>query len=172
MKIKDRIEYKTKAPVLKFKSEDLVMVAIKAMSEKNYGACVIVDDEDFPTGIVTERDFMRRLLAKQLDPNITPLKDIMTSALKLASDEDKVVDCLRLMSNERFRHLPIVDSQGKIVNLMSQGDLVSYTWPQLLIQVKDRAVKSVIEQYQLYIIVAAMMFYLSIMLVLILMMKK
>jgi predicted transcriptional regulator len=115
---------------------------------------------------------MRRLLAKQLDPNITPLKDIMTSALKVASDEDKVVDCLRLMSNERFRHLPIVDSKGKIVNLMSQGDFVSYTWPQLLIQVKDRAVKSVIEQYQLYIIVAAMMFYFSVMLVFILMVKR
>ena len=137
MKIKDRIEFNTKAPVLTFAATDKVIQAVRLMSEKNYGASVIVDNDNKPIGIVTERDFMRRLLAKGLDVNTTAISEIMTRDLKLASADDEVVDWLRIMSNERFRHLPVVDEQGKLLNLMSQGDFVSYTWPQLLGRAKD-----------------------------------
>jgi len=68
------------------------------MSDKNYGAAVIVDKEHKPIGIITERDFMRRLLAKGLDPNSTEISQIMTSDLKLANEEDEVIDWLRIMS--------------------------------------------------------------------------
>ena len=129
------------------------------MSERNYGASVIVDVENKPIGIVTERDFMRRLLAKNLDANTTPISAIMTTELKLASADDHVVDWLRIMSNERFRHLPVVDAQGKLLNLMSQGDFVSYTWPQLLGRLKDSAVKSFMERYNLHLLVGGIMIY-------------
>jgi signal-transduction protein with cAMP-binding, CBS, and nucleotidyltransferase domain len=159
MKIKDRIEFKSKAPVMAFAPDDMVIQAVKAMSEKNYGASVIVDGDNKPIGIVTERDFMRRLLAKGLDANTTPISKIMTSDLKLASEEDQVVEWLRVMSNERFRHLPVVDSQGKLVNLMSQGDFVSYTWPQLLTRAKEAVAKSFMERFHLHLIVGGVMFY-------------
>jgi signal-transduction protein with cAMP-binding, CBS, and nucleotidyltransferase domain len=129
------------------------------MSEKNYGASVIIDKDNRPVGIVTERDFMRRLLAKNLDPNKTLLSEIMTSELKLASADDDVVDWLRLMSNERFRHLPIVDADGKLLNLMSQGDFVSYTWPQLLVHIKDNAVESFMKRFNLHLMVGGLIFY-------------
>ncbi len=159
MKIKDRIEFKSKAPVMTFSPDDMVIQAVKAMSEKNYGASVIVDGGNKPIGIVTERDFMRRLLAKGLDANITPISKIMTSDLKLASEEDYVVEWLRVMSNERFRHLPVVDSQGKLVNLMSHGDFVSYTWPQLLTRAKEAVAKSFMERFHLHLLVVGVMFY-------------
>jgi CBS domain-containing protein len=159
MKIKDRIEFKNKPPVLTFRAHDKVIDAVKLMSEKNYGASVIVDDENKPVGIVTERDFMRRLLAKNLDANTTPISTIMTSDLKLASVDDDVVDWLRIMSNERFRHLPIVDEQGKLLNLMSQGDFVSYTWPRLLVKFKDDAVKTFMQRFHLHLLVAGIMVY-------------
>ncbi|MFZ4542164.1 MAG: CBS domain-containing protein [Rickettsiales bacterium] len=159
MKIKDRIEFKSKAPVMTFSPDDMVIQAVKAMSEKNYGASVIVDGGNKPIGIVTERDFMRRLLAKGLDANTTPISKIMTSDLKLASEEDQVVEWLRVMSNERFRHLPVVDSQGKLVNLMSQGDFVSYTWPQLLTRAKEVVAKSFMERFHLHLLVGGVMFY-------------
>ncbi|NDF13168.1 MAG: CBS domain-containing protein [Proteobacteria bacterium] len=159
MKIKDRIEFKSKAPVMTFAPDDMVIKAVKAMSEKNYGASVIVDGNNKPIGIVTERDFMRRLLAKGLDANATPISEIMTSDLKLASEEDQVVEWLWVMSNERFRHLPVVDSQGKLVNLMSQGDFVSYTWPQLLTRAKDAVAKSFMERFHLHLLVGGVMFY-------------
>jgi CBS-domain-containing membrane protein len=159
MKIKDRVEFKSKPPVLSFAATDKVIDAVRAMSEKNYGASVVVDPDNRPVGIVTERDFMRRLLAKGLDANTTPLSDIMTRDLKLASTEDAVVDWLRIMSNERFRHLPVIDDQGKLINLMSQGDFVSYTWPQLLNRAKETIAKSFMERFHLHLILAGVMIY-------------
>ena len=159
MQIKNRIEFKSKSPVLTFTPTDKVIQAVHAMSEKNYGASVIVDHDYKPVGIVTERDFMRRLLAKGLDANTTPISEIMTRDLRLASDEDDVVDWLSIMSNERFRHLPVVDAQGKLINLLSQGDLVSYTWPQLLVSAKDAIVKSFTERFHLHLIIGGIMLY-------------
>jgi signal-transduction protein with cAMP-binding, CBS, and nucleotidyltransferase domain len=159
MKIKDRIEFKSKAPVITFSPEDTVISAVKVMAEKNYGASVIIDRSRKPIGIITERDFMRRVLAKGLDPTQTMISEIMTRDLKLATSEDQVVEWLRIMSNERFRHLPVVDENGVLVNLMSQGDFVSYTWPQLLMTVKDKAKSSFMDRFHLYMIVGGVMAY-------------
>ena len=112
--------------------------AVKTMSEKNIGSVVIVDDEMQVKGIVTERDLMRRLINKALDPNTTPLSAIMITEVRTGRAEDDVIDWLRQMSNERFRHLPVVDEQGRLVNIMSQGDFVSFTWPDLPDLLKEK----------------------------------
>ena len=139
MQIKDRPEFTRKASVMTFTPDDTVMTAVKAMSEKNYGAAVVISPDRKPIGIVTERDFMRRLLGKGLDPNTTPGSAIMTSDLRLARGDDNLIDWLRQMSNDRFRHLPVVDDEGTLIGIMSQGDFVSYTWPELLGRVKEQA---------------------------------
>jgi len=139
VKIKDRPEFRSKAPVLTFGPDALVADAVAVMSEKNYGAAVIVGPDRKPLGIVTERDFMRRLLNKRLNPDETTLAQIMTTELKVARAEDDLLDWLRLMSNERFRHLPVVDDEGVVISMMSQGDFVSYTWPELLGRLKEQA---------------------------------
>jgi CBS domain-containing protein len=159
MKIKDRIEFKNKAPVLTFSPNDKVMHAVQLMSEKNFGAGIVVDEDNKPIGIVTERDFMRRILAKGLNPSTITMSKIMTKELKLAQEDDNVIDWLRVMSNERFRHLPVVDSEGRLVNVMSLGDFVSYTWPQLLIKIKETAFRSFIERFHLHLLVGAIMIY-------------
>ncbi len=139
MKIKDRPEFQRKSIVLTFKPDDTVFSAIQAMSEKNFGAVVVVDPAQKPVGIVTERDFMRRLLNNALDPKKTLLRDIMTTDLKLAKAEDNLLEWLQQMSNDRFRHLPVVGDDGVLIGIMSQGDFVSYTWPQLLSRVTEQA---------------------------------
>ena len=139
MQIKDRPEFNRKAAVMTFSPEEMVMTAVQAMSDKNYGAAVVISPDRKPLGIVTERDFMRRLLNQGLDPNTTPLSAIMTSDLKLARGDDDLIDWLRQMSNDRFRHLPVVDDNGSLIGIMSQGDFVSYTWPELLNRVKEHA---------------------------------
>lgn len=139
MKIKDRPEFSSKSAVMTFSPDDSAFTAIKAMSDKNYGAAIIINEKRKPLGIVTERDFMRRLLNKDLDQKKTKLSDIMTSDLKLAKADDDLLDWLRQMSNERFRHLPVVDDDGTLIGIMSQGDFVSYTWPELLNRVKEQA---------------------------------
>ena len=138
MKIKDRPEYRSKPVPFSLRANDVVPTAVKTMSEKNIGSVVIVDDDMQVKGIVTERDLMRRLLNKALDPNTTPLAAIMTTEVRTGRAEDDVIDWLRQMSNERFRHLPVVDEQGRLVNIMSQGDFVSFTWPDLLDLIKEK----------------------------------
>ena len=132
MRIKDRPEYRSKPVPFSLSANDLVQTAVKIMSEKNIGSVVIVDDDMQVKGIVTERDLMRRVLNKSLDGQTTRLASIMTSEVRTGLADDDVIDWLRQMSNERFRHLPVVDGQGRLVNIMSQGDFVSFTWPDLL----------------------------------------
>ena len=139
MQIKDRPEFRRKDTVLTMEADAMVATAVTVMSEKNYGAVVIVSPDQKPIGIVTERDFMRRLLAKGLDPTKTALRDIMTSDLKVAKPEDELLDWLRQMSNDRFRHVPVVDDDGRVITIMSQGDFVSYTWPELLSRLTEQA---------------------------------
>ena len=68
MKLKDRPEYRSRPAPFSLRADDVVPTAVKTMSEKNIGSVVIVDDEMQVKGIVTERDLMRRLLNKSLDP--------------------------------------------------------------------------------------------------------
>ena len=139
MQIQDRPEFRSKTSVMTFAPDDLVIDAVRAMSEKNYGAVVIVDPDRKPIGIVSERDFMRRLLNNSLDPKTTRLSEIMTRELKVAKKDEELLGWLQQMSNERFRHLPVVDDDGRLINIMSQGDFVSYTWPQLLNRLGEQA---------------------------------
>jgi CBS-domain-containing membrane protein len=139
MQIKDRPEFKRKGAVLSFGPDEMVTTAVKVMSEKNYGATVIVSPDGKPVGIVSERDLMRRLLNERRDPDQTRLGDIMTSDVKVAKADDDLLDWLRQMSNDRFRHLPVVDDEGKLISMMSQGDFVSFTWPQLMHRVGEQA---------------------------------
>ena len=155
MNIEDRLEFKNKAPVYTLKPDDLVITAVRAMSEKNYGAVVVVDPVNKPLGIVTERDFMRRLLNDGRDPNTTKLSDIMTTNLKLAKGDDNLIEWLQQMSNERFRHLPVVDDNGVLINMMSQGDFVSYTWPQLINRVVEQARASFATNPSIYAAIGA-----------------
>ena len=159
MKICDRPEFKSKKPPLTFRENDLVLNAVKKMSKENYGSVVITDHKKIVKGIVTERDLMKRLLNNGMNPKTTKLKEIMTSPVKLADKDDELVIWLRQMSNERFRHVPVVDKSGKLINIMSQGDFVSYTWPNLLYQVKELAKEGYPRVNQVAIILLGVLFY-------------
>jgi CBS-domain-containing membrane protein len=142
MKIKDRPEFKYKPPAFALRGSDSVATAIKTMTERNIGSVVIIDDDRKVRGIVTERDLLRRLLGQNLDPQATPLSNIMTSAVKTARPDDQVLDWLRQMSNERFRHLPVLDDEGRLINILSQGDFVAYTWPELLFLLREKTTET------------------------------
>ncbi len=159
MKIKDRPEYKSKPSVVSLSPDTPVTEAVKIMSEKNFGSVLIAGDDQKPVGILTERDLMKRLLYPGKDPKKTLVSDIMTTEIKAASPEDDVIDWLRQMSNERFRHLPIVDEEGKILSMMSQGDFVSYTWPVLLQELTSEAKRKIAPNYQIALIIAAIIIY-------------
>ncbi|GGB33236.1 hypothetical protein GCM10011316_01620 [Roseibium aquae] len=159
MQIKDRIEYLSKPAPYTASPEMSVLEAAKEMSARNIGSVVITDESRKVVGLVTERDLLRRIVAENKSPETTLLSDIMTTNLRLARDTDKVVDWLRVMSNERFRRLPVVDDEGRIVSIMTQGDFVSYTWPELLKIASDRVEKRLGTNNQYIWIIAAVLIY-------------
>ena len=82
---------------------------------------------------------MNKVVGKELNPHKTLVKDIMTPNPRVANETDDLIDWLRIMSNERFRRLPVVDGNGHIKAVFTQGDFVSYTWPDLFFQASQMA---------------------------------
>ena len=159
MKISERPEFKSKKPPLTFTENESVLNAVKAMTKDNFGSVVVVDSQNKIKGIVTERDLMKKLVFNQKNPKTTKLKDIMTKSVKVAGKDDDLITWLRQMSNERFRHVPVVDKSGKLINIMSQGDFVSYTWPNLLYQVKEIAKENYFKANQVILIILSLLIY-------------
>ena len=131
MKIKDKPDFKTKPKPVTLSPEDTVRSALNMMFEKNIGSVIIINPDETVAGIVTERDMMLRVLGADRNPDTTKLEDIMSHDIRCANAEDDIVDWLHTMSDERFRHLPIVDEEGKLVSMMSQGDFLAHTFPDL-----------------------------------------
>ena len=131
MKIKDKLDYETKPKPFTLLPDATVQDALDVMCENNFGSIIIVHDDETIAGILTERDMMRRVLHPGLEPADTTVKEVMTIKVRAANENDDLIDWVQIMTTERFRHLPIVDEQGKLVCVMTQGDFVSHTWPDL-----------------------------------------
>ncbi|WP_159731777.1 CBS domain-containing protein [Methylosinus sp. Ce-a6] len=143
MRIEELPEFQNKPEPFALRGEEMVSTAVETMAAMNIGSVVIVDGDRNVRGIVTERDLLRRLLGRKLDPETTPLSVIMTREPYLAKIDDEHYDWLRMMSNKRFRHLPVVDEEGRLVNLLSQGDFVSHSWPELISIVGGKASETI-----------------------------
>lgn len=159
MRIKDRPDYQSKPKPITLPASANVKEAVEVMTKKNVGSVIIVNNAMEVKGILTERDLMTRVLFNKKDPAKTKISEVMTEEVRLAKEDDDLVEWLRIMSNERFRHLPIVDENGKVVKMMSQGDFVSYTWPELLSQVKETAKATIFPRYQIIFIAGAILLY-------------
>ena len=102
-----------------------VFEAIQMMAEKNVGA-ILVTEGGRLAGILSERDYTRKVVLKGKSSRETPVVDILSVNPVVASPKDTVVDCMRLMTQKRVRHLPVLDGE-KIVGVISIGDLVNWT---------------------------------------------
>jgi CBS domain-containing protein len=164
-RLMDRPEYKSKPRPLTRGPDVTVYDAVRAMSDKNYGSVMIVDPDDKVIGVVTERDVMNKLVAQGLDSRTTKLSDIMTAEPRLARETDDLIDWMRIMSNERFRRLPVVDSEGRIKVVFTQGDFVSYSWPDLVYQARAMATATVTRNWPYFLIGGGIALYSIIMVV-------
>ena len=99
-----------------------VFDAIQLMADKNVGALPVVEDGRL-AGIISERDYTRKVILKGKSSKETPVRDIMTQELITARSGASVTECMRVMTDKRIRHLPVMDG-SKIIGLVSIGDLV------------------------------------------------
>ena len=103
--------------------ETTVFEAIQLMAEKNIGALLVIKEAKL-AGIISERDYTRKVALKGRSSKDTRVNEILSGQVIHVSPEHTVEQCLRLMTEHRVRHLPVLDGQ-KIVGVISIGDLVN-----------------------------------------------
>ena len=101
-----------------------VFEAVKRMVEANVGSLLVTEDGEI-TGIVTERDYLRRVTLEGRTDKETAVREIMSSPLVVVGPDTSIDECMALMTGRRIRHLPVVDS-GQVVGIVSIGDLVKF----------------------------------------------
>ena len=117
-----------------------VLDAIKMMAEKGVGALLVMENDKL-AGILSERDYARKIILKGRSSEKTPVKDIMTAEVVCANPEHSVEECMSLMTEKHIRHLPVVQDE-KVVGVLSIGDLV-----KAIIEEQDYTIK----QLEMYI---------------------
>jgi CBS domain-containing protein len=104
--------------------DTMVYDAIEMMADKNIGALLVIDRNKL-VGIISERDYTRKVALKGKSSKATHVREILSGQLIRVTPGHTVEDCMRLMTDHRVRHLPVVDGD-KIMGLISIGDLVNW----------------------------------------------
>jgi CBS domain-containing protein len=102
--------------------EDPVLEAIQAMAEHSVGALLVMKGAEL-VGVVSERDYARKVILRGRSSSETPVWQIMSSPVITVGPEQSLQDCMQLMTDKRLRHLPVVDD-GQVMGVISIGDLV------------------------------------------------
>jgi CBS domain-containing protein len=105
--------------------DDSLQTAIAVMQDKRIGAIMVVEDQR-PVGIFTERDVLAKVIAKVSDLNVAQLKDYMTSNPICLRSDDSIAYALNQMTVGGFRHVPIIDKQGRVTGIISVRDIAEY----------------------------------------------
>ena len=140
-KLEDFLKLNENRQIWTISKDQNVMQALILMSEKNIGAIIIVDNNDFPIGIFSERDYARKIILKGKSSKDTLLDEVMTKELITVTRDYKIEQCMEIMIQKKIRHLPVLEDK-KIVGIISIGDL-------LKIMIKEQ--KELIDHLQKFI---------------------
>ena len=110
--------------VLEIEAGATVREAVRAMVDANVGSLLVTSSGDV-VGIVTERDYLRRVALEGRTDDDTTVGEIMTAPLVVVGPDTSIDECMAVMTDRRIRHLPVVED-GKVVGLVSIGDLVKF----------------------------------------------
>jgi len=140
-RLEDFLKLNKNRQIWTISKDQSVMQALILMSEKNIGAIIIVDNNDFPIGIFSERDYARKIILKGKSSKDTILDEVMTKELITVTRDYKIEQCMKIMNEKRIRHLPVLENK-KIVGIISIGDV-------LKIMIKEQ--KELIDNLQKFI---------------------
>ena len=140
-RVEDFLKLNKNRQIWTISKDQSVREALVFMSEKNIGAIIIVDNNDFPIGIFSERDYARKIILKGKSSKDTLLDEVMTKELITVTRDYKIDQCMEIMNEKRIRHLPVLENK-KIVGIISIGDV-------LKIMIKEQ--KELIDHLQKFI---------------------
>jgi CBS domain-containing protein len=112
-----------------------VLDALKLMAEKNIGALLVVENDKL-VGMLSERDYARKVILQGKSSHDTPIKEIMTAGVVCVQPGNTVEECMALMTDKRVRHLPVVENE-KLLGVLSIGDLVKETISEQQFMIKQ-----------------------------------
>jgi IMP dehydrogenase len=121
--------------VLSIEGSATVLEAITTMVAANVGSLLVMEDGRL-AGIVTERDYLRRVTLEDRDERTTPVREIMTSELMYVGPDASVEECMAVMTERRIRHLPVLADEQTILGVVSIGDLVKFQSSEQSVQIK------------------------------------
>ena len=122
MRVKDLLKSKGR-DVYSITPDATVYDALKLMAEKEVGALIVLDGEKM-VGIFSERDYARKVILSGKSSEETLVREIMSSDVKYVDPDEKVKNCLSIMTKKHFRHLPVLE-QDKVIGVLSIGDVKS-----------------------------------------------
>ena len=105
--------------------DEPVLAAIRTMADHTIGALLVMRGDEL-VGIVSERDYARKVILKGKSSHDTRVREIMTERVVYARPEQTVPECMALMTSKRVRHLPVIE-EGRLIGVLSIGDLVKET---------------------------------------------
>ncbi len=123
--LKQLLEEKGGSPIA-VSPKDTVFHALGVMAQEEVGAVLVMDGERL-VGIFTERDYARKVILAGRASKETPIEAIMTAKVAYVTLEQSLEDCMSLMTQHRFRHLPVLDGEQNVLGMISIGDLVKAT---------------------------------------------
>jgi CBS domain-containing protein len=118
-----------------------VAEAARLMADCNVDGVAILDPQGHLAGVVTERDIARRVVAEELDPRATPIREIMTRHPDALAPDDLVLDAVELMAVRKASHFPVIGDDGGIIGLVSVSDLLNALRRQLEEETRDTEAK-------------------------------
>ena len=120
--VKDLLETKGNL-VYSISAEATVFEALKSMADKGIGALMVLEDEK-PVGIISERDYARKIILEGKFSKDTLVREIMSTALICVGLSETIEGCMALMTDKRIRHMPVLE-EGRLVGIISIGDVVT-----------------------------------------------
>src|SRR5664279_5501563 len=93
--------------------------AIRAMIDKTVGAVAVVDQQGIVAGMFTERDVLAKFALSGRDPKSTPVRELMSPMVEMATEETTLSEALAVMLERHYRHMPVVDERGKVLGVCS-----------------------------------------------------
>ncbi len=139
--VEDFLKLNNDRKIWTISKDQSVRQALVLMSEKNIGAIIIVDSNDIPIGIFSERDYARKIILKGKSSKDTLLDEVMTKELITINRDYKIDKCMEIMNEKKIRHLPVLENK-KVVGIISIGDV-------LKIMIKEQ--KELIDHLQKFI---------------------
>jgi CBS domain-containing protein len=108
--------------------------AVQTMTEKSVGAVAVIDEHGVMAGMFTERDVLTKFVLSGRDPKTTPVRELMSPIVEMATEATTPSEALQVMLERHYRHMPIVDDQGKLLGICSIRNILEARVDDLLAQ--------------------------------------